>query len=216
VSYRDTGYLFGHQILSILRKDVFVLGITDGVMFGSTFLCVVLQKSVFQGWINWNNWGWLLQHVTFLFRGLTKAWQFCFLSGTVGWAFFREWEWPQTVFIVLHCLVLLMKQHSYAFYSGWLSNEYLRLLRLRKELAALKDDEDNGLSRVTSIAEERERLVREIEAADRSLTGTVAEEVSYPDNLTYANFLDYMFCPTLIYELEYPRTDRYVTGRKLT
>jgi sterol O-acyltransferase len=120
------------------------------------------------------------------------------------------------VFIVLHCLVLLMKQHSYAFYSGWLSNEYLRLLRLRKELAALKDDDDTGFSRVTSIAEDRERLVREIEAAERSLTGTVAEEVTYPDNLTYANFLDYMFCPTLIYELEYPRTEKYTPGRELT
>ena len=30
--------------------------------------------------------------------------------------------------------------------------------------------------------------------------------VSYPDNLTLANFTDFIFCPTLCYELEYPRT----------
>ena len=57
------GYLFGHHMLSILRKDVFVLGITDGVMFGATFLCVVLQKAVWKRWIDWNSWGWILQHV---------------------------------------------------------------------------------------------------------------------------------------------------------
>ncbi|KAH9873327.1 hypothetical protein J1614_005725 [Plenodomus biglobosus] len=29
--------------------------------------------------------------------------------------------------------------------------------------------------------------------------------VSYPDNLTLHNFVDFIFCPTLCYELEYPR-----------
>lgn len=30
--------------------------------------------------------------------------------------------------------------------------------------------------------------------------------VSYPDNLTVYNYIDFLFCPTLCYELEYPRT----------
>jgi hypothetical protein len=30
--------------------------------------------------------------------------------------------------------------------------------------------------------------------------------VSYPDNLTVYNYIDYVFCPTLCYEIEYPRT----------
>ena len=134
-----------------------------------------------------------------------------FLGGTVAWAFYREWEWPQTVFIVLHCLVLLMKQHSYAFYSGWLSNELLRVHRLEDELLSLPEDDDDGgqLKRVPSIDEDRLRLIQEIETAKRDLTGQVDHEMVYPNNLTYANFLDYMLCPTLVYELEYPRTDRY-------
>jgi sterol O-acyltransferase len=103
-----------------------------------------------------------------------------------------------------------MKQHSYSFYSGWLSNENLRVQRLRKELAAL-DDDDAPLSRVDSVVEERERLVREIENSEKLLAGNVARKVRYPSNLTYSNFLDYMLCPTLVYELEYPRTDRYVS-----
>ena len=124
----------------------------------------------------------------------------------VGWAFFREWEWPQTVFIVLHCLVFLMKQHSYAFYSGWLSNEYRRRQRLQSELALF---DSNELSRTNSVVEERERLIHEIEQLDHDLTGKILGKMKYPDNLTFANFWDYMLCPTLVYELEYPRTDRY-------
>ena len=102
-----------------------------------------------------------------------------------------------------------MKQHSYAFYTGWLSNEYLRRQRLRRELRELPN-EDTQLSRVNSMVEERERLINEIENADRDLTGKVLQRMKYPNNLTCSNFLDYMFCPTLVYELEYPRTDRFV------
>lgn len=136
-------------------------------------------------------------------------WQGAFLGGVVGWAFFREWEWPQTVFIVLHCLVLLMKQHSYAFYTGWLSNQYLRRNRLQKELASLPDTPSENLTRTESATEDRERLVQDIEQADRDLTGKVVGKNMYPNNITFANFLDYMLCPTLVYELEYPRTDKY-------
>lgn len=30
--------------------------------------------------------------------------------------------------------------------------------------------------------------------------------MNYPNNLTWSNFTDYMLCPTLCYELSYPRT----------
>lgn len=31
-------------------------------------------------------------------------------------------------------------------------------------------------------------------------------QVSYPENLNLYNYIDFLFCPTLCYELEYPRT----------
>lgn len=34
--------------------------------------------------------------------------------------------------------------------------------------------------------------------------------VTYPRNLTWSNYIDYLLCPTLCYELEYPRTERIV------
>ena len=90
-----------------------------------------------------------------------------------------------------------MKQHSYAFYTGWLSNVYFRQQRLQRELEE------------TDFDDERERLIHEIEHAERDITGKILGKTKYPENLTFANFLDYMLCPTLVYELEYPRTDRY-------
>lgn len=34
----------------------------------------------------------------------------------------------------------------------------------------------------------------------------LTQRQAYPNNLTYANFLDYLLVPSLVYELEYPRT----------
>lgn len=68
VSYRTTGRFFGYKILSILRKDLFVLGLTDAVMFAVTFINVFIQKLVYRRYISWNGAGYKLQHVPPLFR----------------------------------------------------------------------------------------------------------------------------------------------------
>jgi sterol O-acyltransferase len=72
-SYRITGRLFGLYIISILKKDVFVLGLFDAFMFASTFICVPLQKAIHRQWIAWNGWGWILQHVPLTTSELTSS-----------------------------------------------------------------------------------------------------------------------------------------------
>lgn len=48
---------------------------------------------------------------------------------------------------------------------------------------------------------------------DAELESTGVERVRYPNNLTFKNFVVYQLIPTLVYELEYPRTDRLVMLR---
>lgn len=47
-----------------------------------------------------------------------------------------------------------------------------------------------------------------IELADLrdAITSTGVNKVRFPDNLRWYNFFDFMLVPTLVYELEYPRT----------
>ena len=47
-------------------------------------------------------------------------------------------------------------------------------------------------------------------AADltEDLTSRGKEKVAWPANITYLNYLDYLLIPTLVYEMEYPRTSR--------
>jgi sterol O-acyltransferase len=53
-------------------------------------------------------------------------------------------------------------------------------------------------------------LAEQLSEMESELTGTCLHKVRYPANLTWWNYLDFHMLPTLVYELEYPRTDRYV------
>ncbi|CAE7208710.1 unnamed protein product [Rhizoctonia solani] len=51
-------------------------------------------------------------------------------------------------------------------------------------------------------------LAQNLTEMDLELTSTGKNRVRYPNNISYANFLDFQMVPTLCYELEYPRTER--------
>ncbi|KAJ1306733.1 hypothetical protein OPQ81_007721 [Rhizoctonia solani] len=51
-------------------------------------------------------------------------------------------------------------------------------------------------------------LARSLMDMDLELTSTGKNRVRFPNNISYANFLDFQMVPTLCYELEYPRTER--------
>jgi sterol O-acyltransferase len=186
---------------------------------------------------------------------------FAFLS----WTLFREWPWTHAVFFVLHGLVMLMKQHSYAFYNGHLSTLYKtrksleqKLKRLRKtapvqspsattpgasslstsyldkKLIATEitrrrqsnhdisiTDRARDLAQVAAATESGgpldadqiqtfERIVRwEIDALSEDLKGKATRsDHYYPKNLTFSNHYEFIVLPTLVYELEYPRSDK--------
>jgi sterol O-acyltransferase len=125
-----------------------------------------------------------------------------------------RWTWTAQVFFTLHTLTMLMKMHSYAFYNGHLSETERRLSELDKpdsasSLAAavrypcsptLEKDMNDLFE--TKPKEPLSRLREELATELTSALG----HVTYPQNLTLANFVDFLFCPTLCYELEYPRT----------
>ena len=130
-----------------------------------------------------------------------------------------DWTWTAQVFLTLHALTLLMKIHSFAFYNGHLSETERRLSsldssrgksasslraavrypRLNVETTEKPSDESTGDEGDSdpSIDKLRRDLATE-------LTSPLGH-VTYPQNLTVRNFVDYLLFPTLCYELEYPR-----------
>jgi sterol O-acyltransferase len=129
-NYRDYGNILGsNQIMKMMfSHDIFILGLTDGVMCASTAQGLLFQRLVHKGWLRWERGGWIVQNI----------WQSMYLAAVIGWTYFRDWPWTHTTFIVLHGLVFLMKQHSYAFYNGYLSGVYRRRALLERKLKQLE------------------------------------------------------------------------------
>lgn len=130
-----------------------------------------------------------------------------------------NWTWTAQVFFTLHTLVLLMKMHSYAFYNGHLSTTQHRLSALdRPESASTaaavrypssttnSDSFDEAMEE-KKHDDEKEALNQLREDLALELTSPLGH-VTYPQNLSIANYADYVLCPTLCYELEYPRTEK--------
>lgn len=136
-----------------------------------------------------------------------------------SWPFIRNWTWTAQVCFTLHLLALFMKLHSYAFYNGHLNEAMKRLNELdhpeklkvkRKPLVRYP----SSSSHITDIRRDQEEIARfaDPKAPIKSITevreGLAMEltsplgRVTYPENLTVVNYLDYLCCPTLCYELE--------------
>ncbi|KAI5247408.1 acyl-CoA/sterol acyltransferase [Aureobasidium subglaciale] len=135
-NWKEHGSIFGgNEVFKIMfGHDVLVLGVTDAVMVFSSALGFLLQKAIVKNYISWNRSGWIIQNV----------WQTFFLGSVVWWMFYREWPWSHTIFMVLHTMVFLMKQHSYGFYNGHLSVLYRRRNMLREKLRDLRDTKHIG------------------------------------------------------------------------
>ncbi|KAK7614539.1 MBOAT, membrane-bound O-acyltransferase family-domain-containing protein [Phyllosticta paracitricarpa] len=135
-NWKIYGTVFGANELwnMMFERDVVVLLATDGVMVAVTVFGLFLQRLILKGYLSWERSGYLIEH----------AWQLSFLAITLYWTVYREWPWTHTIFLVLHCIVFLMKQHSYSFYNGYLSQIYRRKQLLEEKLRELKDKAPAG------------------------------------------------------------------------
>lgn len=205
---KDTGYPLRVQVWKLLSANVIQLAFGDGAMVLSTFLTLPLHR-LFRSSaqvLRWRNGGIIMQSI------FQSAW----LALWVKWPFMLQWTWTAQVFFTLHTLVLLMKMHSYAFYNGHLSETEKRLKSLDKPndaslSAAVRYPSSPSRGTETQAdssaegVEQKEKLDKLREDLATELTSPLGH-VTYPQNITLWNYFDFILCPTLCYELEYPRT----------
>ncbi|PGH28994.1 sterol O-acyltransferase [[Emmonsia] crescens] len=206
---KDTGYPLRVQVWSLLSANVWQLGLCDLAMVSSTALSLPLHLKIrkSEGWLRWSNGGMILQ----------SCFQIAWLTLWVALPFVLHWTWTAQVFFILHTLTLLMKMHSYAFYNGHLSETEHRLSALDKPepsslSAAVRYPRSESLSMEESTESDNGKEYESKQTISKLRSDLATEltsplgQVSYPQNLTVYNYMDYLLCPTLCYELEYPRT----------
>ncbi|GIZ48877.1 hypothetical protein CKM354_001192000 [Cercospora kikuchii] len=159
-NWREYGsVLGGNQVFKLMMsRDVVLLGVTDLAMCLLTLEGLFLQKLVLRGWIKWSRTGWIIQNI----------WQAVYLGAVIAFAYYREWPWTHTIFVVLHGLVFLMKQHSFAFYNGYLSGVYKRKQLLREKLMELERLEPIHSPPTSPVSEDKEFLTSAVDVAQMS------------------------------------------------
>lgn len=210
-NYKETGYPLSIRQWGLFTENVYEMGLSDGAMVAITALSLPLHKLYMSspGLLRWNRLGMAVQSI------FQAGW----LLFWVSWPFVRDWTWTAQVFFTLHLLVIFMKMHSYAFYNGHLSEARRRLNDLDTPEKASKAAAYRYPRRKTHLQEIPHSPSQETKESSAERIRTLREDlafelasplghVSYPENLTLMNYIDFIFCPTLCYELEYPRIPR--------
>ncbi|KAL9937539.1 hypothetical protein V8E36_003948 [Tilletia maclaganii] len=122
-SWTRHGQFISLTFAELFSKDAIVLAVSDGVMVGSTFICVPFAKLLYRGWRYWPHLIWF-QHF----------WQALMLGAVIKWSSFREWPWVQSGFFVLHTLAMMMKIHSYMAVNGAMADAYHKMRRIERKL----------------------------------------------------------------------------------
>ncbi|KAI1099821.1 MBOAT-domain-containing protein [Jackrogersella minutella] len=212
-NYKDTGYPLRVQIWTLFTIKLWHLAVSDVLMVATTVVSLPLHK-IFrgsQGILTWKKGGMAIQ----------SLYQIGWLAFWIAVPFILNWTWTSQVYMLLHTMVLLMKMHSYAFYNGHLSETEKRLRALDEPRNASKAPAyvypsiENPMGKLAhdeievnnESDSENEGLKQLREDLARELTSPIGN-VTYPRNLSWSNYFDYLLCPTLCYELEYPRNDK--------
>lgn len=101
----------------------------------------------------------------------------------------------------MHTIVMMMKMHSYTALNGDLSVKLRRLRQLKAKLPAMiaaNKEQHNKDTEIEHVEAEMAFLEEEM----------VHGKTRFPENVTVANYLDYLLVPTLVYWMEYPRTEK--------
>ncbi|KAI8905525.1 MBOAT, membrane-bound O-acyltransferase family-domain-containing protein [Gorgonomyces haynaldii] len=170
------------NLLFQMSKDGIDLIQADAMMVLSMFLNVFFHKIICHAYFS--------QNQVLIFQHL---WQLVWFCTFIGLAFYRNWDWTQSASFTMHVIAMLMKQHSYFSYNTELAFKHKKLkLELELQGKAKKEDKEYDDTEINLLKKE-----------------LIKESVSFPNNITFLNFLDYLLVPTLVYELEYPRTTRF-------
>ncbi|KAI8075270.1 MBOAT, membrane-bound O-acyltransferase family-domain-containing protein [Gongronella butleri] len=194
--YEDEGIPLTLDFYRLFSKDAWVLLISDVTMVTVTIASVPFSKLIVKGYLPYDSIGVILQHVG----------QTLFLCVAIYWVFHRDWPWVQSGFFIMHSIVMMMKMHSYTTLNGDLSIKLKRLTRLKKKLAAWVAIHKTPSPETMTTADDMEQEIQYLEEE------LVHGAVRYPNNVTLHNYIDYLLIPSLVYWMDYPRTNRIRPG----
>lgn len=176
-------------ILNFMTTDIVTVALVDLLMYLNIYMVFFIHKACKSKLIKWRSTG----------MAITSVLEFGYV---IFYLYLPEHvlrlHWLAKIFLFLHSLVLLMKMHSYAFYNGYMWNILEELHFSTKHLKRKSSISDPKV--ITVLERSRSFCKSEIESQSSS------PENVFPHNINLKNFFMYTMFPTVVYQIEYPRT----------
>ncbi|EHN00467.1 Are2p [Saccharomyces cerevisiae x Saccharomyces kudriavzevii VIN7] len=189
--YQHDGSFKDSEILKFMTTNLSTVASVDLIMYLSTYFVVGIQYLCKWGVLKWGSTGWIF---TSIYELLFVVF-YMYLTENI-----LKLHWLSKIFLFLHSLVLLMKMHSFAFYNGYLWGIKEELQFSKRALAKYKDSIKD--SEVIDALEKSCDFCS-FELNSQSLND---QKQKFPNNISACNFFWFTMFPTLIYQIEYPRT----------
>ncbi|CCH61933.1 hypothetical protein TBLA_0F04000 [Henningerozyma blattae CBS 6284] len=203
--YREhNGNLKESEIYNTMSTNLILVAVLDLVMYLETYFVFFIHWSCKKKILKWKNVGMII----------TSIYEFSFVIFNMYLTEnILKLHWIAKIFLFLHSLVLLMKMHSYAFYNGYmweilheLNFSTAVLNRLKDQsIPSSKEKTDEGVIK----AFEKSQQFCSFELQAQSVSNT---NIKFPLNINLHNFFMYSMFPTVVYQIEYPRTSKIRVG----
>lgn len=186
------GSLLRSEIVKLMIKDLWKVALTDLIMYLSMYTSPLIQLAIKSNLIRWKYTGYILQSI----------YEIALLCYSIHFAAYMDFPWIAQIFLMLHSCVMLMKVHSYAFFNGYLweitSELKFSTYFVNEKLECLSD-------KITTA------LNNSIQFCNSEISSQ-----NFPHNISIFNFFEYSMFPVLVYQYNYPRTERIRVGYLLT
>lgn len=183
------GNLRDSEILKFMTSDLITVAWVDFLMYLNTYFVFAIHWLCKKNYMKWSKTGFTLVSIyEFVFVIF-----YMLLTENV-----LKLHWVAKIFLFLHSLVLLMKMHSFAFYNGYLWNISDELRFSKNAMAKYKETADASV--IATLERSREFCASELESQSST--------EPFPKNINLKNYFTYTMFPTLVYQIEYPRTKK--------
>lgn len=186
-NYKKYGTLLHFNLGQVAVRNLERLALADALMLFSTFSVVIIVKLVNAGYLPATP---MLQHF----------FQSTWFSVCLGYIYTGGFNWLQSGSFLMHVLTNLMKMHSYLSVNLEMKLNQKRLeycLELRQKYLNQPSANDSIEDPLVIIDDEIKDLTTDLSN----------DNVVWPQNVTFANYFDFLLIPTLVYELAYPRKE---------
>lgn len=202
------GTLLGLQSLTkLIPLDIIPIWLA---LVGFSFSVVVIQKLKLLNSPFFPHW---LANIVWVFA------EGSLVVGTILFLLWRKYPPVPGFCFIAEMLILFMKMHSY-----YMTNRKFGLMQSdsakNRDKAKSSPPAERRAPNGNATTEQKPHLRADKDLSDSAYKPFEDAEVKFPDNVTFANYLYFLAAPTLVYELNYPRTPKirwkYVAEKCIT